>query len=316
MTLSGEPMKPRPCLLPGLFSHMRLLIMTTGAMSSMLKTREHMKYGTLMQIQIIQMYSHMEQVVSLAASTETILSTQTFTICSWEKLRLPERYGKQLIELRPTSITTMLASSSIKSSCTITTAGSFLQIRTTAMAMSLLRQTLWEGLLAIVRPVIQLCIPYHSYGQSRTTGPHTTYTYNFTTGWQTSSTDPNGHTTYYSYDKFGRFVATIYPVVNNVGPQTSYTYNDTGNYLITTNPNGHNVTQRFDGLERLTSVVSYNGSSVYSTQTYTYNYLNLKASVLHREWKHHILLLRFAGFPEQDPSSGWNIFDSLVQLSE
>lgn len=41
----------------------------------------------------------------------------------------------------------------------------------------------------------------------------TTYTYNMTTGWLTSETDPNGHTTTYYYDNVGREIQVVYPEV-------------------------------------------------------------------------------------------------------
>ena len=103
----------------------------------------------------------------------------------------------------------------------------------------------------------------------------TTYTYDFSTGTMSYKTDPNGQTTFYSYDHLGRLTQVDYPTVNGVPAATSYTYNDTGNYVTTTDPNGNNVTNYYDGLGRLISVITYNGSSIYSEVNYTYNYLNL-----------------------------------------
>ena len=106
----------------------------------------------------------------------------------------------------------------------------------------------------------------------------TSYAYNSTTGWMTSQTNPDGFTTFYSYDTLGRLTTTTYPAVNGVIAYKSYIYNDTGNYMTIVDENGNAARQYFDGLENLISIVQYNGSEVYSEQNYTYNYLDEIAS--------------------------------------
>ena len=103
-------------------------------------------------------------------------------------------------------------------------------------------------------------------------------TYDSSTGNLLSQTDPDSHTTSYSYDSLNRVLTITYPAVAGVSSVETYVYNDTHNFLTMTDPNGNLMKQSFDGLGRVTSVQRYNGSSVYSTQLYTYNWDNLVAS--------------------------------------
>jgi len=88
-----------------------------------------------------------------------------------------------------------------------------------------------------------------------------------------SQTDPNGQTTYYTYDNIGRQTAITYPIVNGVASSELYSYNDTGNYYTVTDPNGNAVKYYFDGLDRLTQIAYYNGSTIYTTENFTYSWL-------------------------------------------
>ncbi|HVP23830.1 MAG TPA: hypothetical protein VMS77_07960, partial [Conexivisphaerales archaeon] len=106
----------------------------------------------------------------------------------------------------------------------------------------------------------------------------TAYAYNFSTGAKTSETDPNGHTTSYSYDALGRVTLIIYPAVSGISATKRYAFNDTGNYVVVTDEDGNPTRSYFDGLGRLVEVARYSGSSLYSTENYTYNWLDLQSS--------------------------------------
>jgi RHS repeat-associated protein len=103
-------------------------------------------------------------------------------------------------------------------------------------------------------------------------------TYSSSTGNLLSQTDPNSHTTSYTYDALNRLESSTYPAIGGTSATETYAYNDTHDILTITDPDGNVVKQNYDGLGRLTSVQRYNGSSLYSTQSYTYNWDNLVAS--------------------------------------
>lgn len=104
------------------------------------------------------------------------------------------------------------------------------------------------------------------------------FTYNFPTGNELSSTDPNGFTTYYSYDKLNRLLTVTYPTVGGQTAFTQYTYNDKNNFVTMTDPNGNVAKQYFDGLGRSIKYERYSGGSVYSKETATYNWQNQLSS--------------------------------------
>lgn len=74
------------------------------------------------------------------------------------------------------------------------------------------------------------------------------YGYNFTTGAVSSSVDPNGSNTTYTYDKLVRLTRVSDPV-----GFSSYSYNDQANYVNITNENSWKTQQIYDGLARLST---------------------------------------------------------------
>jgi RHS repeat-associated protein len=100
------------------------------------------------------------------------------------------------------------------------------------------------------------------------------YTYDFPTGLELSVTDPNGFTTYYSYDKLNRIKTETYPAVNGQTAVTQYTYIDSNDHITITDPNGNVAKQYYDGLGRSVEYQRFNQTGSYSKETATYNWQN------------------------------------------
>jgi YD repeat-containing protein len=106
----------------------------------------------------------------------------------------------------------------------------------------------------------------------------TTFVYNFTLGFESSTTNPRGYTTYYSYDNIGRLISVTFPQVGSVIAVQKYSYNDLLDYYAATDPRGNATRYYYDGIGRLTQVALYNGSSLYATENFTYTWRNDPAS--------------------------------------
>jgi RHS repeat-associated protein len=93
----------------------------------------------------------------------------------------------------------------------------------------------------------------------------TSYTYDVA-GNVASTTDPNGNTTTFSYDDFGRMQRQQSPVSGT----TTYTYDVAGNNLTTTDANGAVTSRVYDALSRVTSSTATRDNTS-ETVTWTYD---------------------------------------------
>ena len=102
----------------------------------------------------------------------------------------------------------------------------------------------------------------------------TSYSYNFTTGTQSSIVDPNGNNITSKYDVLDRLTKVTY----STGDYTSYSYNDALNYVDITNENGWHTREIYDGLGRFKTTESFLNNAPYANQTSTYNWQNRQSS--------------------------------------
>src|SRR5207244_12286895 len=65
----------------------------------------------------------------------------------------------------------------------------------------------------------------------------------------TAVTDPNGNTTTYGFDDFGRMSQQVSPVTGT----TAYVYDPADNLISTTDANAATTTRTYDALNRVTS---------------------------------------------------------------
>jgi len=91
-------------------------------------------------------------------------------------------------------------------------------------------------------------------------------------GYMTSYTDPNGHTTLYTYDTQGNVLSKTLPDTNR-SDTWNYTYNSFGEVLTSTDPLGQTTTNAYDTHGNLTSVTtpSPDGTTAASVTSFTYN---------------------------------------------
>jgi YD repeat-containing protein len=108
----------------------------------------------------------------------------------------------------------------------------------------------------------------------------TLYGYDFSTGFLTSTTNPNGQTTTYAYDAVGRMTVETYPAVNGVSSVMFYSYDDTNGVVAAVDPNLHVVKEYFDGLGRETRLQVFDDKGKdYSDTYYSYNWMDKVSQV-------------------------------------
>jgi RHS repeat-associated protein len=95
-------------------------------------------------------------------------------------------------------------------------------------------------------------------------------------GYPTSYTDPNGHTTFYSYDSNGNMISKSLPDTNGTDHWAdiwNYTYNSFGEVLTTTDVLGNTTTNQYDSHGNLlsTTTPSPDGVLAGSTTSFTYD---------------------------------------------
>jgi RHS repeat-associated protein len=83
-----------------------------------------------------------------------------------------------------------------------------------------------------------------------------TFTYHPTWNKLATATDPRGKVTTFNYDSLtGNLLSTVYPTVNGLTPQVTFTYNSRGQLLTKTDPTGIVTEYTYDSLtEKLTRV--------------------------------------------------------------
>jgi len=83
----------------------------------------------------------------------------------------------------------------------------------------------------------------------------------------TAVTDPNGNSTSYVFDDFGRMLRQTSPVTG----VTTYGYDPSGNLLSTTDANSATTTRAYDALGRVLSAASSGGSGAAESVSWTYD---------------------------------------------
>jgi len=91
----------------------------------------------------------------------------------------------------------------------------------------------------------------------------------------TSTTDPRGNATSYTYDSSGDVTSITQSAVGGTNPQTTYTYNSFGEVLTMTDPLGHVTSNTYDAHGNLLTITTPppNSSTAPSVTQFAYNSL-------------------------------------------